>query len=119
MTTESEAPAVIVGVDGSAESVRALQWAARYAADTGAHLRAVLCWHYPGTLGVAPIGKAPEPVTDEVRQHLDETLAKAIADGGRMPRWSVSLSTVILRSVLSTSRSALTCSWWAIAATVR
>ncbi|HXW45483.1 MAG TPA: universal stress protein [Streptosporangiaceae bacterium] len=81
MTTESEAPAVIVGVDGSAESVRALQWAARYAADTGAHLRAVLCWHYPGTLGVAPIGKAPEPVTDEVRQHLDETLAKAIADG--------------------------------------
>lgn len=81
MTTASGATTVLVGVDGSAESVRALRWAATYAADTGAHVRAVMCWHYPGAFGVSPIGRAPEPITDEVRQQLDETLAKAIADG--------------------------------------
>jgi nucleotide-binding universal stress UspA family protein len=81
MTTASGAPTVVVGVDGSAESVNALRWAAKYAAGAGAHVRAVMCWHYPGTFGVSPIGRAPETVTDEVRQHLEETLAKAIADG--------------------------------------
>jgi len=37
MTTEGgPAPRVVVGVDGSAESVGALNWAAHYAAATGA-----------------------------------------------------------------------------------
>ncbi|HXW44633.1 MAG TPA: universal stress protein [Streptosporangiaceae bacterium] len=81
MTTASGAPVVVVGVDSSAASVLALRWAARYAADTGARVLAVMCWHYPGAFGVSPIGRAPEPVTDEVRQHLSETLEQAIADG--------------------------------------
>ena len=41
------APHVIVGVDGSPESVEALAWAARYAAATGATINAVHAWHYP------------------------------------------------------------------------
>jgi nucleotide-binding universal stress UspA family protein len=81
MATASGAPVVVVGVDSSAASVLALRWAAKYAADTGARLRAVMCWHYPGAFGVSPIGRAPEPVTDDVRQQLSETLDKAIAEG--------------------------------------
>ena len=42
---------VVVGVDGSAHSVAALHWAARYAAATGAALRAVFAWHYPDVAG--------------------------------------------------------------------
>lgn len=38
---------VVAGVDGSAESVRALGWAVRYATATGARVQAVLAWHYP------------------------------------------------------------------------
>jgi nucleotide-binding universal stress UspA family protein len=79
---------VVVGVDGSAESVAALGWAARYAAATGAAVRAVLAWHYPAAAGVVPLG-APEQVTEQVegqmREHLDKAIAAAYpgADGER------------------------------------
>jgi nucleotide-binding universal stress UspA family protein len=38
---------VIVGVDGSDNSVAALRWAATYAALTGATIRAVTTWEFP------------------------------------------------------------------------
>lgn len=81
MTTEgSSAPHVVVGVDGSAESISALRWAAHYAAATGATTRAVLCWHYPAAVGIAPTGKAPKAITDEVRAEMQETLDKALTE---------------------------------------
>jgi|HubBroStandDraft_6_1064221.scaffolds.fasta_scaffold100536_2 nucleotide-binding universal stress UspA family protein len=63
---------VVVGVDGSAHSVAALHWAARYAAASGAALRAVFAWHYPDVAGGPPVGVAPEPVrhqTEDIEQH--------------------------------------------------
>src|SRR5215470_12709647 len=42
MSGEGSRELVVVGVDGSAESVRALGWAARYAAATGARVQALL-----------------------------------------------------------------------------
>jgi nucleotide-binding universal stress UspA family protein len=82
MTSETNGQElVVVGVDGSAESVRALSWAARYAAATGARVQAVLAWHYPAAAGQAPVGVAPDPVHKETeareRAVLDETIAKA------------------------------------------
>lgn len=76
----SEGQLVVVGVDGSAESVAALKWAADYAAATGAHIRAVLAWHYPAPVGPAPVGVAPAAVTDELRASMSEALAKAVAE---------------------------------------
>ena len=74
---------VVVGVDGSPQSVRALDWAARYAAASGARVQALRAWHYPGVAGQAPVGKAPEPVRHEaekdVRAPLDEAVAKVRA----------------------------------------
>jgi nucleotide-binding universal stress UspA family protein len=70
---------VAVGVDGSAESIAALGWASRYAAATGAKVRAVHAWHYPAAFGIAPVGKAPEPVTAEVEQRMRDELAQAVA----------------------------------------
>jgi nucleotide-binding universal stress UspA family protein len=81
MTTEgSSAPHVLVGVDGSAESIGALRWAAQYAAATGATISAVLCWHYPAAVGTAPVGKAPKAITDEVRTEMQEHLDKALTE---------------------------------------
>ena len=74
------APHVVVGVDGSAESVGALLWAADYAAATGAVVTAVLSWHYPAAVGTAPVGVAPKPVSDEVRAHMEQTLDKALSE---------------------------------------
>ncbi len=74
------APQVVVGVDGSAESIAALKWAAGYAAATGATVTAVLSWHYPAAYGLAPVGVAPKAVSDEVRAHMQDTLDKALTD---------------------------------------
>jgi nucleotide-binding universal stress UspA family protein len=81
MATEGgSVPRVVVGVDGSAESVAALKWAAQYAAATGATTTAVLSWHFPTAAGPAPIGKAPKPISDEIRADMQETLDKAVTD---------------------------------------
>jgi nucleotide-binding universal stress UspA family protein len=69
---------VAVGIDGSAESLAALAWARRYAAATGAKVRAVHAWHYPAAFGV-PEGKAPTQVTTEVEQRTRDELAQAVA----------------------------------------
>jgi nucleotide-binding universal stress UspA family protein len=80
MAGEGEArQVVVVGIDGSAESIAALGWASRYAAATGAKVRAVHAWHYPAAFGIAPEGKAPPPVTAEVEQRMRDDLGKAVA----------------------------------------
>jgi nucleotide-binding universal stress UspA family protein len=74
---------VVVGVDGSAESVAALRWAVRYATASGARVRAMLAWHYPGAAGGPPIEKAPKAVHDQTDAQMHETLDAAIAKAGQ------------------------------------
>ena len=84
---------VVVGVDGSPESVAALAWAARYASATGARVQALLAWHYPGVVGGPPVEKAPESVHAQTeaqeRATLDEAIAKAVP--GKEPAVEASL----------------------------
>ena len=55
MTEPASHPArIVVGVDGSAESVQALRWAARQAELTGAELQVISAWEYPAFYGWAP-----------------------------------------------------------------
>jgi len=68
---------VIVGVDGSPESIEALEWAARYSSATGARITAVHAWHYPAA-GPVPAGRPPQAITDQVRANMQETLDKAL-----------------------------------------
>ena len=70
---------VVVGVDGSEESIAALSWAAKYATAVGATLRAVAAWHFPAAAGTAPVGVAPEPVRAEAEEHVRGSIAAAIA----------------------------------------
>jgi len=70
---------VVAGVDGSAESIAALGWASRYAAATGAKVRAVHAWHYRSASFGVTEGKTPESVTEGVEQGLREDLDRAVA----------------------------------------
>ena len=47
-SSDSDAPAIVVGIDGSPHSARALEWALDEAELRGARVRAVLTWSYMG-----------------------------------------------------------------------
>jgi nucleotide-binding universal stress UspA family protein len=81
MGTENDSgPQIVVGVDGSTESVEALRWAAGYAAATGGTISAVLSWHYPTAAGIVQPGSAPKLLTDDVRAAMRDALDKAVTD---------------------------------------
>ncbi len=79
MTSASESghPRIIVGVDGSASSIAALNWAAHQAELTGARLDAVTAWEWPSKYqwmrtppDYDPAGetqKSVDAIVDEVR----------------------------------------------------
>jgi len=80
MTGNGDArPLVVVGVDGSEESVAALRWAAHYAAAAGASVRAIQVWHYPTAASVPPVGLAPPSVSSDVEERITAALAEAVA----------------------------------------
>ncbi|MEE1751344.1 universal stress protein [Streptomyces sp. SP18CS02] len=71
---------IVVGVDGSEPSLKALRWAARQAALTGATLEVVTGWEYPATgwAGAAP-GWPPDFDPETIaRQTLDEAVAAGL-----------------------------------------
>ena len=80
MSQKIERHLVVVGVDGSDPSVAALRWAARYAAATGAAVRAVLAWHYPSAAGQPPVGLAPPTIREESEAIMRKVLDDAIAE---------------------------------------
>jgi nucleotide-binding universal stress UspA family protein len=46
---------IVVGIDGSDQSVSALRWAGQLARTFGADLEAVIAWEYPQSFGWAAI----------------------------------------------------------------
>ncbi len=67
-------PMIVVGVDGSEPSKRALRWAADQAKLTGAELTAVTAWEYPPTLGWAPPYPSDFDPNADARQALQATV---------------------------------------------
>jgi nucleotide-binding universal stress UspA family protein len=94
MTGDAGQQVVVVGVDGSPESVAALAWAGRYAAATGAQVRAVHAWHYPTVAGMPPEGKAPESVTAEVERRMRDDVTNAMFDAHTDPALHVETKVV-------------------------
>ncbi|GAA2784372.1 universal stress protein [Kitasatospora paracochleata] len=66
---------IVVGVDGSSPSKRALRWALGQAAATGAMVEAVICWRFPKVYG-----SAPASVDRELGTVAGRMLAQAIAE---------------------------------------
>ena len=72
ISNTTDAPRVVVGVDGSIQSKQALRWATHFAAMTGARLDVVGAWEYPTSYGWAPMaGWDPET---EMEKGLTETV---------------------------------------------
>ncbi|GGR14170.1 universal stress protein [Streptomyces roseolus] len=70
---------IVVGVDGSGPSLKALKWAAGQAALTGDTIHAVISWEYPASW--ATLMPAVPPEFDPERlagQILDQALAEAL-----------------------------------------
>jgi nucleotide-binding universal stress UspA family protein len=65
---------IVVGVDGSDPSKRALRWAANQAKLTGAKLKVVTSWEYPPTLGWAPPYPSDFDPNEDARTALQETI---------------------------------------------
>ena len=70
---------VVVGIDGSDGSLRALRWAAEEARLRGARLRVVLAWSYLDQPGKGEFD--PSYGEDDARRTVDEAVAALGADG--------------------------------------
>jgi nucleotide-binding universal stress UspA family protein len=71
-------PVVLVGVDGSAQSIEAVQWAAHYTEVVGGDLRAVIAWQRDLGFGYFPEG--PRGLVHEAARTLDHTIITALGD---------------------------------------
>ncbi|MEU6974669.1 MULTISPECIES: universal stress protein [unclassified Streptomyces] len=70
---------IVVGVDGSAPSLRALKWAAAQAALTGDSLQTVISWEYPASWATLMPGVPPEFDPERLaKQILDQALDQAL-----------------------------------------
>lgn len=70
---------VVAGVDGSPDSVLALQWAGFVAARLKVRLEVVTAWDYPPSFGWAAIAPEWDPAKD-AEKILAETIAAAFGD---------------------------------------
>ena len=87
---------VVVGVDGSEDSRRALQWASEEASEHGAQLVAVSSWTQPLLLPTpqqsgVPLDTDPTRLAENTKAMLEETLSEVLGDS---PSVSVKSSVV-------------------------
>jgi nucleotide-binding universal stress UspA family protein len=70
---------IVVGVDGSDHSRKALRWGARLAGIFGARLQAVIAWEYPPSFGWAAVPDNWDPREDTLKL-LRETVLEVFGD---------------------------------------
>jgi len=71
---------IVVGVDGSAPSRRALAWAAHEARLRGDSLVAVIAWHVPAQLGYPAVPTFAFDFEGAARQELAEVLEQELGE---------------------------------------
>ena len=65
MSNSGAAGRIVVGIDGSAPSLAALEWGARQAEFTGSALEVLIVWQWPMSYGFAmPLASDFEPATE-------------------------------------------------------
>ena len=71
---------IVVGIDGSDASERALRWAASEARARGGTVQAITAWHWDGSGTFFVAATSPADERNRAKQILDETVAKVSAD---------------------------------------
>jgi nucleotide-binding universal stress UspA family protein len=70
---------IVVGVDGSEQSVEALRWAARLAPVVGGSIRAVAAWEYPPEyVGYVPYGS--DNFEELTHKRVDKAITEAFGE---------------------------------------
>jgi nucleotide-binding universal stress UspA family protein len=72
---------IVVGVDGSETSVKALKWALAQAEVTGADVEALRVWEVPGNFGAPAIVLPGEAFKDAAVESLQKAVEQAVGDG--------------------------------------
>jgi nucleotide-binding universal stress UspA family protein len=75
MVDSNASPTIVVGVDGSEDSLQALRWAAHHALLTGGKVRAVTGWEVPATIVLSPTYTEADYARD-----AQETLQRSVRD---------------------------------------
>jgi nucleotide-binding universal stress UspA family protein len=91
MSNRNQDQGIVVGVDGSASSKQALEWALRYADTTGLPVTAVLAWQIPANYGTAAMVLPAAEFADEAKRELKQVVDEAAAafPGVRVERRTV------------------------------
>jgi nucleotide-binding universal stress UspA family protein len=88
---------IVAGIDGSASSLQALEWAAHQAELTDATLEVLVAWEWPNSIGWAPAlpdGYDPgtdagkvlhQAVTDLLGDHPDLVVTERVVEGHPAP----------------------------------
>ncbi len=105
---------IVVGVDGSDPSIKALHWAVRQAELTGDTVEAVNSWEYPATSWASMMPGLPEDFDPQALAtvSLNEALEEALGEEGP-PRSPRSWSSATPPRPCWTGPGAPTCSSWA------
>ncbi len=100
---------IVVGVDDSDGSRRALEWAIREAKVRGAHVAAVHVWHFP-YVPTGPFVPAPVPGSDaieaEARHVLDRSVDSVDASDLEQPVERVSVCDGAVKGLLDAAKDA-------------
>lgn len=80
MTSGSDRPLIVAGVDGSQCSLEALRWAARQAELTGADLQVVMAWTLPEIYSYTP-----HDFEGDTRKALEVAIERALGPEPRVP----------------------------------
>jgi nucleotide-binding universal stress UspA family protein len=97
VTESPRTPVVIVGVDGSDDSVAAVRWAQQYAVSTGATIRLVTAWEWPQLYGAAFASYDGFNPADDARAVAEKAAAELSIPGDRV---NISVVEGLAREVL-------------------
>lgn len=79
--SEFETPYIVVGVDGSEHSIRALEWAVRHAKLLDADVHAIGAWEVPNTIWITPTATESD-YQRAAAQGFERAVAEAVARVG-------------------------------------
>jgi nucleotide-binding universal stress UspA family protein len=104
-------PGIVVGVDGSPNSERALDWAMRQAAAVHAPLIVIAVHEVPKSYwgGIPVIGPADEPLLEKLRQAAEEMTQRAasrLGDAGPVPVKVHAVNGFVVKELVDASQDA-------------
>ncbi len=104
-------PGIVVGVDGSPNSERALDWAMRQAAAVQAPLTVIAVHEVPKSYwgGIPVVGPADEPALEKLRQAAEEMTQRAasrLGDAGPVPVKVQAVNGFVVKELVDASQDA-------------